>query len=101
MPRVKGIKDPNFDGNLDFHVSYSYDLQKKEWVFLGYRCVYCEKTFLTSGVKDKHLNTCKGISRKKPKDEEDQPLIKDQKGKEWSPFEINHKKYSQKKNFHD
>lgn len=88
MPRIYVVKDPDFVGNKDFHSSYFYDTQKKEWQFLGYKCNHCEKTFKTSSVKVKHLDTCKGISRKKQKEEE-QPLILNQKGEEWQPLESN------------
>lgn len=88
MPRIYVVQDPNFNGNEHFHSSYAYDNQLKSWQFLGYTCVHCEKTFKTSDVRKKHLDTCRGLSRKKEKDEEP-PIIFDVHGKEWQPLETN------------
>lgn len=89
MPRIYVVQDPNFTGNKHFHSTFTYDNQKKEWNFSGYRCVHCEKTFKTSSIQNKHLNTCKGLSRKKVKEEEVAPIVLNKMGQEWQPLETN------------
>ena len=85
MPRVNVVKDPDFIGNKDFHSSYNLNPKTKEWEFVGYKCMHCERLFKTSQVRVKHLNTCRGISRKTIYVDPD-PTIYDKNGKLWKPF---------------
>lgn len=102
MPRIFAKLDPDFPGNFDYHGSYIYNRDIKEWEFKGYKCVYCDQLFKHNPtISGKHLKSCKGISRKKPKEPEQEPLIISTKGEEWSPLEINHNFSRQKPNFQD
>lgn len=86
MPRIYVKKDPNFIGNKDFHSTYTYDLNKKVWNFTGYKCIHCEKTFKSSNVQIKHLNTCRGVSRKKVREDDGPVYILDKEGNVWTPY---------------
>jgi len=102
MPRIFAKFDPDFPGDFDYHASYVYDRETKEWEFKGYKCVHCDQIFKHNPtVSGKHLNNCKGVSRKKPKEIEEEPLIISNKGTIWSPLEMNHKFSRTKPNFRD
>ena len=101
MPRIFAKFDPDFPGNSTYHGSYVYDRLKKEWEFKGYKCVHCDQVFKHNPTTGKHMNSCKGISRKKPKEEEDTPLVVSTKGTEWKPIEINQNFSRTKPNFRD
>jgi len=101
MPRIFAKFDPDFPGDSTYHGSYSYDRITKEWEFKGYKCVHCDQVFKQNPTKGKHLNNCKGISRKKPKDEELIPTLLNVFGSEWKPIEINHNFSRTKPNYRD
>ena len=102
MPRIFAKFDPDFPGNFNFHGSYVYNRETKEGDFKGYKCVHCDQMFKHNPtISNKHMNSCKGVSRKKPKDEDDKPLVVSTKGVEWSPFEINQNFSRTKPNFRD
>lgn len=101
MPRIFAKFDPNFPGNATYHGSYVYDRIKKEWEFKGYKCVHCDQVFKHNPTTGKHMNNCKGVSRKKPKEEEQEPLIVSDKREVWKPLEINHNFSKTKPNYRD
>jgi uncharacterized C2H2 Zn-finger protein len=101
MPRIFAKYDPNFPGDTKYHGSYSLNLITKQWEFKGYKCVHCDQIFKQNPTTGKHQNNCKGISRKKPKDEEDMPTLLDKRGKEWKPLETNQVLSRTKPNYRD
>ena len=73
----------------NFHLSYAYDHKNKDWVFLGWRCIKCERTIKFQNAVEKHAKNCKkGGIRKYGVDPTPITVI-DMKGQSWKPFDFN------------
>ena len=101
MPRIFAKFDPDFPGDTTYHGSYTYNRDTHEWEFKGYKCVHCDQIFKHNPTTGRHMNNCKGISRKKPKDEEQEPLVVSNKREIWKPLEINQNFSRTKPNYRD
>jgi hypothetical protein len=80
--------------NRKFHLAYQYDKKVKDWKFLGWRCVQCNKVFKRPDTVPQHTNNCRyaGISNKvmvhKNKSIEELK-VKTQYGTDWKPLDFN------------
>lgn len=101
MPRIFAKFDPDFPGDSTYHGSYSYNREIKDWEFKGYKCVHCDQVFKHNPSTGKHMNSCKGVSRKRPKDEDEMPLIISVKRELWKPLETNQVPTRTKPNYRD
>ena len=64
----------------NFHQSYYYNHKIKEWQFIGYRCVFCERTIKSNKAMDKHYENCKSRVRNKEKEESTEKVLREYKG---------------------
>ena len=79
-----------------FHLSFQFDKKIKDWKFLGYRCVHCNKIFVKPGTIPQHVTTCRAIpNSNKHVSKTILPLEKQQivtqYGTEWKPLDFNQK----------
>lgn len=72
------------------HLSYSYDNQKNEWKFQGYRCMKCGTILKRESTIPGHQTSCKGIIHQRQGVKIEGKIV-DVNGKEWKPLEINQK----------
>lgn len=84
----------------DFHLSYTYNTKNREWVFNGYRCTKCGKTFKREHTVPHHYEVCKEINKVYKYNKEDgiseHAKIVDVYGNIWKPTEMI-QKFSKKK----
>ena len=74
----------------NIHQTYIYDVAKNEWVFKGYKCIQCGKTFKKLGVIENHDKSCypdRKLANKEPID----CRIRTVRGDSWQPFDTNQK----------